>query len=368
MKAKRILHITPWYPSAENKMEAIWIERHIAALEPYALNEVLHLHLPEGAWSFNHTNTGNLRKVQFSSPIKSWFIKELIATALLLLILPVHYPARKYDLWNFHIAYPNLVYLSQLKSLFKVPFLVTEHWSYYHFHFYSKMKLRRVKELFRVGIPLITVSESLKKSIEEFAGFRVDAKVIPNAVDEKRFFHRNQERHDHYLMVAFWKEPKDPLVVIEAMAELADSGKPISLKIGGYGPLMPQIEAAIQRLKLEDKVELLGILDTNDLAIALSDCKALLVPSKYETFSVITAEALMCGCPVIASEAGALPELILPEDGILVKENGWAAVLGADFSFHSEEIAQRARQRFASSVVGLNYSNYIDELIEKAGA
>ncbi len=359
MKNKKVLHITPWYPSPENPLEAIWIKRHIDSLGIHVSNEILHLQLTEGKWSYSHIVNNDLRTIVLRSPIKSWFIKEIIGTFILLLILLVYYPSRRYSAWNFHIAYPHLVYLSKIQSLFNVPFLITEHWSYYHFHFYSQKKLNRVKSIFKRNIPLIVVSKELQDAISGFCGFKVEADILPNVVEDEIFSNQSIKRSNHYLMAAFWKDPKQPLKVIESISRLKEKGIVIDLKIGGYGPLMESIIESIASLKLSSQIEVLGHLEPTQLALEMNKCKAFILPSKYETFSVICAESLMCGTPVIADSVGALKELISDGDGFLVEEDDWEEALTLKNEFDNYMISSRAKKKFSKKVVGLKYYEYI---------
>ncbi len=73
--------------------------------------------------------------------------------------------------------------------------------------------------------------------------------------------------------------------------------------------------------------------------------------SAHELFGLALVEAMACGCPVIASRAASLPEIVEHEiTGLLVTPNDPAAItsaicrLGADPGLW-ERLAARARQR-----------------------
>lgn len=57
----------------------------------------------------------------------------------------------------------------------------------------------------------------------------------------------------------------------------------------------------------------IGRLTRPRLLAAYRDCDALLLPTRYEGFGLVAAEAMACGKPVIASRCTSLPELV--EDG-----------------------------------------------------
>src|SRR6476646_10448199 len=53
----------------------------------------------------------------------------------------------------------------------------------------------------------------------------------------------------------------------------------------------------------------LGYIDAGDLAALFRHAHAFLMPSLYEGFGLLLVEAMSCGCPVIASNRGSLPEI-----------------------------------------------------------
>jgi glycosyltransferase involved in cell wall biosynthesis len=73
------------------------------------------------------------------------------------------------------------------------------------------------------------------------------------------------------------------------------------------------------RLGVGDRVELTGRLSREDLAREYNRAAVFVSPSLYEGFGLPAAEAQACGAPVIATHAGALPEVVAQgETGLLV--------------------------------------------------
>lgn len=359
----RILHITPWYPTPQKPSEAIWIKRHVECLEPYFGQKVLHLEISEGPWKRLRFREGNCLHHLISLPVKSWWIKELLYFLLLLPELLL-VPSKDRQILNFHIAYPSLVYMQYLFRPGK-QWLITEHWSYYHFHFYSQKKLSRVKRIFKRGIALATVSNCLRDDISTFSGKELDARIIPNCVDASIFYFSDEPRGDYYLLTAFWKPPKKPFMVIDAIKELHSQGISLKLIIAGYGPQWDEMIRYCLDKPLEGLISFHGYADSQATANLMRKAKALIIPSSYETFSVVCAEALCCGTPVIASNAGALREHIHPGNGMLVNDLEWSVALR---EFESAEkpnykyISDEATNRFSSLKVGSQYAQFINEL------
>jgi glycosyltransferase involved in cell wall biosynthesis len=82
----------------------------------------------------------------------------------------------------------------------------------------------------------------------------------------------------------------------------------ISFQSVMYGPTNgSELFARNPALKLD--LRNLGYLDAKDLATLFGHAHAFVMPSLYEGFGLPMVEAMSCGCPVIASDRGSLPEI-----------------------------------------------------------
>jgi glycosyltransferase involved in cell wall biosynthesis len=70
-----------------------------------------------------------------------------------------------------------------------------------------------------------------------------------------------------------------------------------------------ELEKGILRENISESVVLPGYISESDLPIILGQAIALIYPSLYEGFGFPPLEAMACGTPVIASRAGAIPEI-----------------------------------------------------------
>jgi glycosyltransferase involved in cell wall biosynthesis len=119
------------------------------------------------------------------------------------------------------------------------------------------------------------------------------------------------------------------------------------------------MQAYIAAHGLAEAVQLVGPQPKTRIASELQRSTAFLHPSAYETFSVVCAEALCCGVPVLASAVGALPELITPASGRLVANtaDAWSAALQQWLmdppAWNYAAIARQAAARFSRQAVGL---------------
>jgi glycosyltransferase involved in cell wall biosynthesis len=364
----KALHITNWYPNEGNEFEAIWIQRQIEALSPYIEGYfVLHLEVkPSDRLRLIRRDTDHLMQRRVEIPIKAWAITELF-TAVLLAFYWIKLRPRKFDVINFHIAYPLLSYWHVLKRLFRVPVVITEHWSAYHFNFgVSREKgLPRIRRIFQEKIPVIVVSEALARDIKDFTKADFPSWVVPNVVDESIFYPDDSIRRDNYFfMVSQWKWPKQPLVVFEAFRNFIEFRPDFRLLVGGYGSDYSVLEKWIETNNMKDAIFLLGALKPLQIADLYKRCYAFFHATEYETFSVVCAEAISCHTPVVASKVGGIPELIDGE-GLLVenaKPELWTemmkAVLIKTFSFRTN--------RFGRREVGRRYADALSDILRNS--
>ncbi len=69
-------------------------------------------------------------------------------------------------------------------------------------------------------------------------------------------------------------------------------------------------ERLLRELDMGDRVQLVGWVGHEDLAAMYNLATCFVIPSYFESCSVALLEALACGCPIIASDAGGNPEVV----------------------------------------------------------
>lgn len=209
--------------------------------------------------------------------------------------------------------------------------------------------------------------------------------VIPNFIDGELFHpgltnewsgrHYCAEDRVNLIHVSNFRPVKRAPEAVEVFAEVLKQ-QPAHLLMVGDGPDLPRAVSKAKELGVSDHVAFLG--NREDVAYLLAACDILLLPSESESFGLSALEAMACGCAVIASDIGGLPELV--RDGI----DGYLCPLG-DIQLMAgkaveliaapeqlKQMQQRARQRavddFATRVAVERYQQaYLQALGKRAG-
>jgi len=123
------------------------------------------------------------------------------------------------------------------------------------------------------------------------------------------------------LSVGSFNSAKDYPNLLQALKIIVSEGALVHLIIIGDGPLRDHIENLIKSLDLESYVSLLGV--RKDVASFMSAADYFILPSKWEGFGLVVAEAMSCQCPVIATDSGGVKEvlgghgeLVYPSDSV----------------------------------------------------
>lgn len=102
-------------------------------------------------------------------------------------------------------------------------------------------------------------------------------------------------------------------LAIRALPAILASRPETELAIIGRGEERQDLENLAAKLGVARSVGFLGALFGDDLLREMSRHKLVLVPSRAcESFGIVVLEALACGCVVIASDCGGLPEAVGP--------------------------------------------------------
>jgi len=99
------------------------------------------------------------------------------------------------------------------------------------------------------------------------------------------------------LCVGRLDEQKDHDTLLRAFALIAPQFPQWRLKIIGEGPLRPNLEQLIRSLGLQDQITMPGVTQAIHEEYRLAE--AFVIPSRYEAFGLVTAEAMSHGLPVV---------------------------------------------------------------------
>jgi glycosyltransferase involved in cell wall biosynthesis len=121
-------------------------------------------------------------------------------------------------------------------------------------------------------------------------------------------------------------------VLLEAAAILAADRPALELWIAGRGKDAARVNREIERMELGSNVRVLGATSDAERLRLLSGAKVLLMPSRFEGFGMVAAEAMAAGVPVVAASAGSLPEVIAPPAGGMLVPPGDPRALAAAVS------------------------------------
>lgn len=117
-------------------------------------------------------------------------------------------------------------------------------------------------------------------------------------------------------------------VLIAALATLAEL--PWHLTIVGDRSRDPQtaagLDADISRLKLGDRVKVAGAVPAENLAELYANADVFALASRFEGYGMAFSEAIARGLPVIGTNAGAIPETVPAEAGLLVPPDDMPAL------------------------------------------
>ncbi|QKX50841.1 glycosyltransferase family 1 protein [Planococcus glaciei] len=250
------------------------------------------------------------------------FYKEMKSTLLL----------SSYDLVHTHYWLSGLIG-KRLKEEFGLPLVHTSHslgW--------AKAKAtgirdaRRIKAeraILQAADEVLATTNNEKQLIQHNVNSPSPIKVIPIGVDQAfkvrgiRTHLRKKAGHEAPLFVFAGRleETKGIFTLLEAFQLLIQKGdeslRPRLLIAGGEEeaidpetrlPLDEKLRNAVTGI--EEHVEFLGPQSQEQLSLLFNIATATIVPSYYESFGMVAAEAQACGSPVIASDVGGLKNVV----------------------------------------------------------
>lgn len=311
-KKLHLLSISSWYPEDANSRNGIFI---LQQMEAMAEREDVQVGILAAVARPHHTTT-LLQKRQkgvqhciggypqgdypawqglryFRAVMKAWqqYIKSEGKPDLIM--VQVVWKAGWMALW-LHYRY-------------NIPFVVMEHWSGYlpeaagFRGFWRKYLTKLIVER---AERVCTVSETLQTAMQHWV-LQNRYSIVPNVVDTDVFTpnHRPKAEHPVFLHVSNLAKVKRFELLLASFAAFRAAHPTAQFHVAGA--FTPE-QALMDYQGPWEGVVLHGVLEQAALADLYRAAHALLLASRYETFSIVVPEALACGCGVISADLPAI--------------------------------------------------------------
>jgi glycosyltransferase involved in cell wall biosynthesis len=186
---------------------------------------------------------------------------------------------------------------------------------------------RAMKEIKKHAARIITVSEYSGREIAEAYG--IDPQkiaIVYNGVDHATYrpitdqaaieerLRRYTLPRPYFIALGRLEEKKNIAMLVRAFTQFKTRrgvGDPFRLAlVGARGFGYEEIKRAIEDSAFKSDILELGYIPEADKPYLLAGAHALIHPSFYEGFGIPPVEAMACGCPVLASNAASLPEIL----------------------------------------------------------
>ena len=199
---------------------------------------------------------------------------------------------------------------------------------------------------------VLTVSETSRRDMAKSMGIDPErVAVVPIGVDTTVFRpDPSRERKAHRIVTTASADvPLKGLIhLIEALGILKGCYHDVSLRIIGARRLGSDVQRRVAELGLGDRVEFCGKISQEEIVALYATSHVACVPSLYEGFSLPAIEAMACGIPLVATDGGALPEV--------VGESGEAGLIARSGDPHS--LAAAISEIFDNDGLALSLSHH----------
>lgn len=324
----KVLFLSKWYPNRYDAMEGLFVRKHAEAAS--RIGDISVLFVKESKGKAFETEENWFKKVheiyvyypESNFPIVGKLIKTINWTRAYW----IGFHALKKseglpDLIHANILTRTAIIALTAQWLYKIPYVVTEHWSRYlkARKSYNGWLRKRLTELVvHNAKTIMPVSTCLKDAMLENGLYHNDYRIINNVVDD--FFFQSKllnEKHDktQFLHIScFDEEAKNVKGILEAVKLLTEKRNDFELTIIGTGVDYQSVYDYAENIKVLDSVHFLGEKTPQEVMNHFQHSDVFVLNSNFETSGVVIMESLACGKPVITTNVG-IASNVINKDG-----------------------------------------------------
>lgn len=353
----KVLHLAKWYPNKEERLLGIFVRKQIQSLQTHCDQKVISCVLSEKIHA-NIVRLENNKKVR--QEVIFYHKKGLLIKVLVLWKIWKEAQSFQPNIVHAHILGWSSIMAYFMKIKKQIPFLISEHWGGYGRNEFEKLsqtsKILRKKSA-QNAHQVLVVSEYLKKDMLK-CGISANYKTIGNVVDGKVLPLKKNKAFSFVFAGDLIQETKNVKGIIKAFEAVLQTNNEIRLDIIGDGKDSTYYKELSDKLKLNSHIYFHGNQSNDYVFKMLSESHTLILNSYFETFSVICAEALACGIPVISTRCGGPESFLTMDTGILIESDNTKELTKAMYSLienyatYEPEKLKRVAAKFSREVIG----------------
>ena len=365
-KKLHILFLCGWYPSRVLPTNGDFIQRHAEAVSLLHKVSVLHIVSDENC----------LKKVEIESKeingIKTYigYVKKTNNVILKFIRFWRTYfillqKMKPFDVVHLNETFPFGIFALHLKWFQKKPFIISEHWTGYHFPQSKKINffVKSIsKKIVKNASFICPVSNDLNKAMQQFR-LKGNYKNIPNVVDTSLF--KPQEKEKTAFTVVHISSLLDDHKNVSGMLRVA---KKLETEIGAFtwkfiGGTSKEFSSLISNLDFKRaRIEFINHIHQQDLVEELQSSTVFVLFSNYENLPCVILESFSCGIPVIATNVGGISEFFPKNFGKLITVNNENELLESlllynnNLKIDAEKMHKYAVKKFSKKVIAVQFS------------
>lgn len=326
----KVLILPSWYPDKDNPIRGIFFKQQAEFLANYKDVSVISLNMYEilQIKQYIKTNRNDIFKENNVDIFKENYIdfipreqlkNKSYQKKLFRLYDKLVEKKGKPDIIHAHVSFPAGYGAMILSEKYKIPFVVTEHASYFDNELKGKNG-DKIKMVLQRADYYTAVSSFLSKKIINAGRNQCD--IIPNFISFKDYNCR-ESNNDRFNLINIssmhHKKGIDLLLYAFQKAIKENKNMGMHLHLVGDGIEFSRYKQLAHDLGLANCCSFYGSLSHNEVITKLNYSDALIITSRIETFCIVGIEAMACGIPVISTACGGPEDYINNENGILVE-------------------------------------------------
>jgi glycosyltransferase involved in cell wall biosynthesis len=374
----KILFFASWYPNKLNPILGMFVKNKASTVS--SLCDVAVIYVTKDA-NANKTFDIESTDEQNVFTVRVYFRTSTNPIANILLY-NIRYLHAYYLAWKVvkrkwgipDLIHVNVVDRAGIPALFfkwfrRIPFVITEHST--PDVSYTKGERHRLEYTHRLLKTVVwgqcaigSVDSAISKRFLEKIGIKSIIRIIPNVVstDKKileRTLHPQARAKKVGVHISILIERKNVSGILQAVAKLSAQRDDFEIHIIGTGEQELQLKEMARKLGILDRLVFFhGYVSEEQKVEFIASSDFHILNSDEEGFSVVTAESLSYGIPVIVTDCGGPEDFVSSSNGIMVKRrdiDDLTAALGrmldTAHEFDRLQIRNEANARFSPEIV-----------------